>query len=216
MILDDRMIEGIIGRKIGMTELFKEDGTVLVCTVVNAGPCFVVDKRTGETNGYEAIQLGFEEAKPQRVRKPLAGHFRRGGVRPFKHVYEFRGDIEKYKTGDVVTAGIFKEGDIIDISGKSKGKGFSGVMKRHHFAGQPDSHGGMSHRKPGSIGQASYPARVWKGMKMPGQMGNKRVTMQGLQVAKVDPDNNLLIVKGSVPGPRGSVLLIRHTTKGRV
>lgn len=209
------MIQGIIGRKIGMTELFMEDGTVLVCTVVNAGPCFVVDKRTVEKNGYDSIQLGFEEVKPQRVRKPVAGHFKRAGVRPFKYLYEFKGDTEKYKAGDVVTAEIFKAGDIIDVSGKSKGKGFSGVMKRHGFAGQPDSHGGMSHRKPGSIGQASYPARVWKGMKMPGQMGNKSVAMQGLQVAKVDPDNNLLIVKGSVPGPRGGVLLIRHTTKGR-
>jgi large subunit ribosomal protein L3 len=209
------MIQGIIGRKIGMTELFMEDGTVLVCTVVNAGPCCVVDKRTVEKNGYDGIQLGFEEVKPQRVRKPVAGHFKRAGVRPFKYLYEFKGDIEKYKPGDVITAGIFKEGDIIDVSGKSKGKGFSGVMKRHGFAGQPDSHGGMSHRKPGSIGQASYPARVWKGMKMPGQMGNKSVAMQGLQIVKVDPDNNLLIVKGSVPGPRGGVLLIRHTTKGR-
>jgi large subunit ribosomal protein L3 len=209
------MIQGIIGRKIGMTELFMEDGTVLVCTVVNAGPCFVVDKRTVENNGYDSIQLGFEEVKPQRVRKPVAGHFKRAGVRPFKYLYEFKGDTEKYKTGDVITAGIFKAGDIIDVSGKSKGKGFSGVMKRHGFAGQPDSHGGMSHRKPGSIGQASYPARVWKGMKMPGQMGNRSVAMQGLQVAKVDPDKNLLIVKGSVPGPRGGVLLIRHTTKGR-
>ena len=209
------MIQGIIGRKIGMTELFMEDGTVLVCTVVNAGPCFVIDKRTVEKNGYDSIQLGFEEVKPQRVRKPVAGHFKRAGVRPFKYLYEFKGDTEKYKPGDVITAEIFKEGDIIDVSGKSKGKGFSGVMKRHGFAGQPDSHGGMSHRKPGSIGQASYPARVWKGMKMPGQMGNKSVAMQGLQVAKVDPDNNLLIVKGSVPGPRGGVLLIRHTTKGR-
>jgi large subunit ribosomal protein L3 len=209
------MIQGIIGRKVGMTELFMEDGTVVVCTVVNAGPCFVVDKRTVENNGYDSIQLGFEEVKPQRVRKPVAGHFKRAGVRPFKYIYEFKGDTEKYKAGDVVTAGIFKAGDIIDVSGKSKGKGFSGVMKRHGFAGQPDSHGGMSHRKPGSIGQASYPARVWKGMKMPGQMGNRNVAMQGLQVAKVDPDKNLLIVKGSVPGPRGGVLLIRHTTKGR-
>jgi large subunit ribosomal protein L3 len=209
------MIQGIIGRKIGMTELFMEDGTVLVCTVVNAGPCFVVDKRTVEKNGYNGIQLGFEEVKPQRVRKPVAGHFKKAGVRPFKYLYEFKGDVDKYKPGDLITAGIFKEGDVIDVSGKSKGKGFSGVMKRHGFAGQPDSHGGMSHRKPGSIGQASYPARVWKGMKMPGQMGNKSVAMQGLQVAKVDPDNNLLMVKGSVPGPRGGVLLIRHTTKGR-
>ncbi len=198
-----------------MTELFMEDGTVVVCTVVNAGPCFVVDKRTVENNGYESIQLGFEEVKPQRVRKPMAGHFKKAGVRPFKYLYEFKGDTEKYKAGDVITAGIFKAGDIIDVSGKSKGKGFSGVMKRHGFAGQPDSHGGMSHRKPGSIGQASYPARVWKGMKMPGQMGNKSVAMQGLQVAQVNPDKNLLIVKGSVPGPRGGVLLIKHSTKGR-
>lgn len=209
------MIQGIIGRKIGMTELFMENGTAVVCTVVNAGPCFVVDKRTVEKNGYDSIQLGFEEVKPQRVKKPVAGHFKRAGVPPFKYLYEFKGETDKYKPGDVVTAEIFKAGDIIDVSGKSKGKGFSGVMKRHGFAGQPDSHGGMSHRKPGSIGQASYPARVWKGMKMPGQMGNKSVAMQGLQVAKVNADSNLLIIKGSVPGPKGAVLLIRHTTKGR-
>jgi large subunit ribosomal protein L3 len=209
------MIQGIIGRKIGMTELFMEDGTVVVCTVVNAGPCFVVDRRTVEKNGYDSIQLGFEEVKPQRVRKPAAGHFRRAGVPPCKYLHEFKGETEKYKPGDVITAEIFKAGDIIDVSGKSKGKGFSGVMKRHGFAGQPDSHGGMSHRKPGSIGQASYPARVWKGMKMPGQMGNKNVAMQGLRVAKVNADDNLLIIKGSVPGPKGALLLIRHTTKGR-
>jgi large subunit ribosomal protein L3 len=209
------MIQGIIGRKIGMMELFMDDGTVAACTVVNAGPCFVVDTRTVEKNGYDSIQLGFEEVKPQRIRKPAAGHFKRAGVPPFKYLHEFKGEAEKYKAGDVITAEIFKAGDIIDVSGKSKGKGFSGVMKRHGFAGQPDSHGGMSHRKPGSIGQASYPARVWKGMKMPGQMGNKTVAMQGLRVARVNADNNLLIIKGSVPGPKGAVLLIRHTTKGR-
>ncbi len=209
------MIHGLIGRKIGMTELFMEDGSAVACTVINAGPCFVVDKRTVEKNGYDSVQLGYEELKPQRVKRPIAGHFKRAGVRPFRYLCEFKGDAEKYQPGDLVTAEIFKAGDIIDVSGKSKGKGFSGVMKRHGFAGQPDSHGGMSHRKPGSIGQASYPARVWKGMKMPGQLGNKTVAMQGLRVAKVDPDNNLLLVKGSVPGPRGSVLIIRHTTKGR-
>ncbi|MGH7793077.1 MAG: 50S ribosomal protein L3 [Thermodesulfobacteriota bacterium] len=212
------MIEGLIGRKIGMTELFLHDGTFVVATVIKAGPCFVVQKRNAEKDGYEAIQLGFEEVKPQRITKAILGHLKRAGTGPLRFLREFKvldGNIDDYRTGDLVQADIFKDGDIVDISGTSKGKGFAGVMKRHGFAGQPDSHGGMSHRKPGSIGQHSYPARVWRGMKMAGHMGAGRVTMQGVRVVKVDPEKDLLLVKGSVPGPNGGMVIIRHTTKGR-
>jgi large subunit ribosomal protein L3 len=212
------MIEGLIGRKIGMTELFLNDGTFVAATVIKAGPCFVVQKRNAERDGYKAVQLGFEEVKPQRIKKPILGHLRRAGTGPLRILREFKvldGNIDDYKTGDLVQADIFKDGDIVDISGTSKGKGFAGVMKRHGFAGQPDSHGGMSHRKPGSIGQHSYPARVWKGMRMAGHMGASRVTMQGIQVVKVDPERGLLVVKGSVPGPNGGVVIVRRTTRGR-
>jgi large subunit ribosomal protein L3 len=212
------MIEGLIGRKVGMTQMFLDDGTLLAVTVIKAGPCFVVQKKTSEKDGYEAIQIGFEEVKPQRATKPILGHFKKVGVPPLRFLKEFKvinGKADDYKSGDLVRVDIFKEGDIVDITGKSKGKGFAGVMKRHGFRGQPDSHGGMSHRKPGSIGQHSYPARVWKGLKMAGHMGAKRVTMQGLRVVKVDAEKNLIIVKGSVPGPDNGMVILKHTTRGR-
>ncbi|OGE20964.1 MAG: 50S ribosomal protein L3 [Candidatus Dadabacteria bacterium RBG_19FT_COMBO_40_33] len=213
------MIEGLIGRKVGMTEVFLEDGTLIAGTVIKAGPCFVVQKRSLERDGYEAIQIGFEEVKPHRETKALLGHFKKAGIPPVRILMEFevlKGKVDDYKSGDVIKADIFKEGDIIDISGTSKGKGFAGVMKRHGFSGQPDSHGGMSHRKPGSIGQHSYPARVWKGIKMPGHMGAERVTMQGLRVIKVETEKDIVLVKGSVPGPDGGLVILKHTTRGRV
>jgi len=212
------MIEGLIGRKVGMTQMFLDDGTLSAVTVIEAGPCFIVQKRTSEKDGYEAIQIGFEEAKPQRIRKPLLGHFKKAGIPPVRFLREFRilnGKADDYKPGEVIKADIFKKGDVVDVTGKSKGKGFAGVIKRHGFRGQPDSHGGMSHRKPGSIGQHSYPARVWKGIKMAGHMGAERVTMQGLRIVKVDPEKNLVIVKGSVPGPANSTVILKHTTRGR-
>ncbi len=212
------MIEGLIGRKVGMTELFLGDGTVVVGTIIKAGPCFVVQKRNMEKDGYEAVQLGFEELKTQRFTKPMIGHFKKSGVRPLRFLKEFKilsGKMDDYHAGDLVKADIFKDGDIVDVSGTSKGKGFAGVMKRHGFAGQPDSHGGMSHRKPGSIGQHSYPARVWKGIKMAGHMGAEKVTMQGVQVVMIDKEKDLLMVKGSVPGPDGGMVIIRHTRRGR-
>jgi len=213
------MIEGLIGRKVGMTELFLGDGTVVVDTIIKAGPCFVVQKRNMEKDGYEAVQLGFEELKTQRLTKPVMGHFKKAGMRPLRFLKEFRilsGKMDDYHTGDLVKTDIFKNGDIVDVSGTSKGKGFAGVMKRHGFAGQPDSHGGMSHRKPGSIGQHSYPARVWKGLKMAGHMGADRVTVQGAQVVMIDIERDLLMVKGSVPGPDGGMVVIRHTRRGRI
>ncbi|MCH7948858.1 MAG: 50S ribosomal protein L3 [Candidatus Dadabacteria bacterium] len=210
------MINGLIGKKIGMTEIFLDDGTVVVSTVIEAGPCFVVQKKTADKDGYEAVQIGFEGVKPQRVSKPLLGHFKKAGVPPLRHIIEFDPEGEDYNLGDTIDAGIFKEGDIVDVVGNSKGKGFSGTMKRHNFRGQPASHGGMAHRRPGGIGQASYPGKVWKGMKMPGQMGNERVTVQGISVVRVDAGKNVLIVKGSVPGPNGGTLIIKRTTKGRI
>ena len=210
------MINGLIGKKIGMTEIFLDDGTVVISTVIEAGPCYVVQKKSAAKDGYESVQIGFEEVKPQRVSKPMLGHFKKAGVPPLRHVIEFDPEGEEYNLGDTVDAGIFKEGDIVDVAGNSKGKGFSGTMKRHNFRGQPASHGGMAHRRPGGIGQASYPGKVWKGIKMAGQMGNERVSVQGVRVVRVDAENNVLIVKGSVPGPNGGTLIIKRTTKGRV
>lgn len=208
------MIEGLIGKKLGMTEIFLDDGTVVITTVVEAGPCFVLQKKTAEKDGYEALQLGFEELKAGRANKATLGHSKRSGTAPQRHVIEFRGGAEDYNEGDQIKADIFSEGDVVDVSGTSKGKGFSGTMKRHGFSGQPASHGGMAHRRPGGIGQASYPGKVWKGIKMAGQLGNEKVTVQGLKVVRVDPEKNLLLIKGSVPGPNGGILVIKNTTKG--
>lgn len=208
------MIEGIIGKKLGMTEYFLENGTAVVVTVIEAGPCFVVQKKTAGKDGYEALQIGFEEVKPQRVTKPMLGHFKKAGVSPLRHIAEFSAAEGDYKPGDQIKADVFKEGETVDVVGTSKGKGFAGAMKRHHFSGQPASHGGMAHRRPGGIGSNTYPARVWKGQRMPGHMGHERVTMQGLRVFKVDTDKNLIIIKGSVPGPRGGVVIIKRTSKG--
>lgn len=207
------MIEGIIGKKLGMTEIFTENGTAVVATVIEAGPCYVLQRKTADNDGYDAVQLGFEEAKPQRVIKPMMGHFKKAGVAPQKHIMEFAVSEGDYSPGDEIKADVFQEGETVDVVGTSKGKGFSGVMKRHNFRGQPESHGGMAHRRPGSIGQASYPAKVWKGIKMPGQLGNERVTVRNLSVFKVDTENNLIIVKGSVPGPSGGVVMIKRATK---
>lgn len=208
------MIEGILGKKLGMTEFFLENGTALIATVIEAGPCYVVQKKTADKDGYEALQIGFEEVKPQRVAKPMLGHFKKAGVAPLRHLAEFSAAEGEYKPGDQIKADVFKEGETVDIVGRSKGKGFAGAMKRHHFSGQPASHGGMAHRRVGGIGSASYPSRVWKGQKMPGHMGHGRVTMQGIQVFKVDNEQNLIIVKGSVPGPRGGLVIIKRTSKG--
>ena len=211
------MVDGLIGKKIGMTEYFLDDGTVVVGTVIEAGPCFVVQKKTEETDGYEAVQIGFIEAKPQRVSKPLLGHFKKAGTVPLKYLAEFgiKGD-EGHDEGEEVKVDIFSEGDRVDITGTSKGKGFSGTMKRHNFSGQPASHGGMAHRRPGSIGQASDPAKVWKGMRMAGHLGNEKVTVKGTKIVKVDVEKNIVIVKGSVPGPNGSIVTIKHNAKGRL
>ena len=210
------MINGLIGKKLGMTEFFLEDGTVVVSTVIEAGPCYVIQTKNADTDGYSSVQVGFEEVKPQRVSKPMLGHFKKAGVPPQRHLMEFDPEGEEYNLGDAIDVSIFNEGDVVDVVGNSKGKGFAGTMKRHNFAGQPASHGGMAHRRPGGIGQASYPGKVWKGIKMAGQMGNEKVTVQGLRVVKVDAEKNIILVKGSIPGPNGGTVVIKRTTKGRV
>lgn len=210
------MVEGLIGKKLGMTEFFLDNGTAVIGTVIEAGPCFVVQKKTEDKDGYEALQLGFGEVKPQRVSKPMLGHFKKAGVSPLKHLAEFSAKEGEYNPGDEIKADIFQEGETVDVVGTSKGKGFSGAMKRHNFSGQPASHGGMAHRRVGGIGQASYPAKVWKGIKMPGQLGNEKVAVQGLRVFKVDAERNMIVVSGSVPGPRGGLVIIKRTTKGRI
>ncbi|MGI9554067.1 MAG: 50S ribosomal protein L3 [Thermodesulfobacteriota bacterium] len=209
------MIQGIIGKKIGMTQLFDEESLMVVATLIEAGPCYVVSKKTTDKDGYEALQLGFSEGKPQRYNKAMTGHFKKSKVPPLKIMKEFKVEkVEDYNPGDEIKADIFNSGDVIDITGVSKGKGFSGTMKRHGFSGGPNSHGGMAHRGPGSIGQASYPGRVFKGIKMSGRMGGENVTVQGVRVVSVDPEKNLIVVKGSIPGPNGGTVLLKRTSKG--
>jgi len=205
------MVTGLIGKKVGMTQLFAADGTVQPATVLRAGPCVVVQAKTVESDGYEAVQLGFVEAKPTKENKPSQGHFKKAGVPATRVRRELKltagGD--PLKAGDQVNVSMFADGDRVDVIGTSRGKGFQGVVKRHHFAGGGGSHGSMHHRAPGSIGQSSYPSRVLKGMRMGGHMGAARVTVRNLKVIRVDPENNLLLVEGSVPGGPNGILMIR-------
>jgi large subunit ribosomal protein L3 len=206
------MVNGIIGKKLGMTQLFLEDGSVTPVTVIKAGPCIVVQKKTVNTDGYDAVQLGLVEEKPPRhVNKPTEGHFKRAGVPPTRVLREVRIEPsdEATSVGDKILVDMFTEDDLIEVIGKSKGKGFAGVVKRHGFAGGVATHGSMFHRAPGGIGASAYPSRVIKGTKMPGQMGNVRITVKNLRVAAVDTENNLLMIRGAVPGPDGSYLLIK-------
>ncbi|MCJ7587629.1 MAG: 50S ribosomal protein L3 [Candidatus Aminicenantes bacterium] len=204
------MVEGLIGKKIGMTQTFDLQGNVIPVTVIKAGPCMVVQKKTKDKDGYEAVQLGFVEDKGlKKATKPRIGHFKKSGIPPVRVLREFRFAAQAaIKEGDQVLVDIFKEGDKVLVVGTSKGKGFAGVVKRHHFRGGGASHGSMFHRAPGSIGASSYPSRVMKGMRMGGHMGQDRVTVQGLEVVRTDPEQNLLVVKGAVPGARGGYLLI--------
>lgn len=208
------MIQGIIGKKIGMTQAFDEESVMVIGTLIEAGPCYVVSKKSKDRDGYDAVQLGFQEDKPQRFNKAKAGLFNKSKVPNLKILKEFRADDDEYNEGDIVKADIFNSGDVLDITGVSKGKGFAGTMKRYNFHGQPMSHGGMAHRRQGSIGQASYPGRVWKGIKMPGRMGGVNSTIQGVKVVTVDAEKNLLFVKGSIPGPNGGTVILKRTTKG--
>jgi large subunit ribosomal protein L3 len=210
------MINGIIGRKVGMTQLFAEDGTVTPVTVIKAGPCVVVQKKTsGGRDGYNAVQLGLVEDKPikaKNVTKPLQGHFEKtgGGIPPTRILREVRMDAEpEANIGDQILVDQFADGDKIEVMGKSKGRGFAGTIKRHNFSRGPESHGSMNVRAPGSIGQSAYPSRVIKGTRSSGHMGDARVTIKGLTVAKVDVENHLLMVRGAVPGANGSLVIVK-------
>src|ERR687896_1470824 len=204
------MVNAIIGRKVGMTQLFAEDGSVVPATVIKAGPCVVVQRKTAANDGYESVQLGLVDGKAPKARKPLAGHYKKANVPPTRVLREVKltkdGDP---KVGDQVLVTIFENGERVDIIGTSRGKGFQGVVKRHHFAGGAATHGSMFHRAPGSIGASSFPSRVVKGMRMAGHMGSDRVTVRNLKVLRVDADNNLLLVEGAVPGGPNSVVVIR-------
>ena len=196
---------GLIGKKIGMTSVFSADGKNVPCTVIEVGPCVVTQVKTVETDGYEALQLGFVEKKDKHTTKPEAGHFKKAGVAPQRFLAEFKGFDGDHKAGDTITVDLFNDVEFVDVQGTSKGKGFQGVVKRHGFGGVGQKTHGQDDRlrAPGSIGACSYPAKVFKGMRMAGQMGNQRCTVQNLQVIKILPENNLLVVKGSVPGCKG-------------
>ena len=210
------MKKGLIGKKIGMTQIFNEEGKVIPVTVIEAGPCVVSQVKTEETDGYNSIQLGFGAIKESKVNKPERGHFTKANIAPARYLREFRVDsIEDVKVGDELKADIFMAGDKIDIQGTSKGKGFQGVIKRHGQHRGPMGHGSMYHRRPGSMGSTSTPGRVVKGKKLPGHMGAETVTIQNLEVIKVDLDKNIILVKGSVPGAKGSILKIKSSVKAK-
>lgn len=203
-------MQGLLGKKIGMTRFFDETGMPKSATVIEAGPCKVVQIKTREKDGYNAVQLGFQDQIEKRVNKPLLGHFKQAGAGPQKILKEFRDFDGEVKKGDELSVDIFSAGDRVNIIGMSKGKGFAGVVKRHNFSGGPKTHGQSDrHRAPGSIGQSAYPKRVFKGMKMAGRLGNDRVTLRHLRVLKVIPEKNMLLVEGSVPGARNSIVEIR-------
>ncbi len=206
----------IIGRKVGMTQIFDEKGLVIPVTVIEAGPCPVVQIKTVETDGYDAVQLGFGTIKENKVNKPDNGHFKKVGVKAVKHLREFRACQEclaEVKVGDEIKVDAFETGEKVDVQGITKGKGFQGVIKRHGQSRGPMGHGSMYHRRPGSMGSTSTPGRVFKGKKLPGHMGVEKVTVQNLEIVKVDLDKNAILIKGSVPGNKGSILKIRKTVK---
>jgi len=215
------MINGIIGRKLGMTQLFAPDGTVTPVTVIKAGPCVVVQKKSaGGPDGYDAVQLGLVEDKPIRLKRvtlPMRGHFEKtgGGVPPTRVLKELRLDASaaEANVGDKVLVDLFADGDLVEVIGRSKGRGFAGTVKRHHFNRGPESHGSMNVRAPGSIGASAYPSRVVPGMRSSGHMGDARITTKGLTVARVDAENNLLMIRGAVPGPNGGVVVIKKAVK---
>ncbi len=208
------MKKGIIGKKVGMTQIFDEIGKVVPVTVIEAGPCTVAQVKTVETDGYDAVQLGFGDVKLNKVIKPINGHFAKANLTPKKHLREFKlENVSDYKVGDELKANVFEIGEKVDIQGKTKGKGFQGVIKRHGQHRGPMGHGSMYHRRPGSMGSTSTPGRVFKGKKLPGHMGVQTVTIQNLEVVRVDLDKNVILVKGSVPGPKGAILKIKSSVK---
>src|SRR2546429_4975372 len=217
------MINGIIGKKVGMTKIFAPDGTVTPVTVIKAGPCVVVQKKSaGGKDGYDAVQVGLVEERPiklKTVTKPMRGHFEKpgGGIPPTRFLKEFRlaASDEATNVGDKILVDQFSDGDIVDVVGKSKGRGFAGTIKRHNFNRGPETHGSMNVRAPGSIGASAYPSRVVKGMRSSGHMGDARVTIKGLTVARVDAENNLLMIRGAVPGANGSVVIVKKAARQR-
>lgn len=208
------MKKAIIAKKIGMTQIFAENGTLIPVTVLQAGPCVVAQKKTIENDGYEALQLGFGEIKDKKVTSPMKGHFAKAGVEAKKVLKEFKFEnISEYEVGSEISVSIFENGDKVDVSGISKGKGFQGAIKRHNQHRGPMSHGSKYHRGVGSLSSATTPGRVKKGKKMPGHMGAEKVTIQNLEIVRVDADKNLLLIKGAVPGNKGSVLMIKESVK---
>ncbi len=209
------MAKGILGKKVGMTQVFNAAGRLIPVTVVEAGPCMVVQKKTEDKEGYSAVQLGFGEKKAKRTSQPMKGHFAKAGVSPLRFVQEIRispEEADQYQVGEAVNVSMFKEGEIVDVVGTSKGKGFAGVIKRYNFHRGPMGHGSMYHRRPGSLG-ATGPARVFKGRRMPGRLGGHRVTVKGLEIIKVDPEKNLLLIKGAVPGRNGAFVQVNNSVK---
>ena len=209
------MKKALLGKKVGMTQIFDENGKVIPVTVIEAGPCTVVQVKTKDADGYEAVQLGFGEVKAKKVTKPAAGHFKKANVEPKKHLREFRLEEISYNVGDELKADVFTAGESVDITGTTKGKGFQGVIKRHGQSRGPMGHGSMYHRRPGSMGPTSTPGRVFKGKKLPGHMGMQQVTIQNLEIVSVDLDKNVILVKGSVPGNKGAILKIKDSVKSK-
>ncbi len=211
-------VNGILGIKLGMAQVFADDGSAVPCTVLQAGPCVVVQRRTKQKDGYDAVQLGLVEfIKPQRITKPMAGHFKKANVAPMRLLGEIRlsDSAEETKVGDRVLVDGFQPGEYVDVTGVSKGKGFQGGVKRWHYRGGDATHGSMFHRAPGGIGASSFPSRVWPGQHFPGHMGHQRVTIKNLRVEKVDTDENLLLVRGAVPGPTGAYIMIRKAEQAK-
>ncbi|KAF0123749.1 MAG: large subunit ribosomal protein L3 [bacterium] len=210
------MTRGIIGRKLGMTQVYSQEGDVLPVTVIEAGPCAVVQKKTLGNDGYNALQLGFSQKKKNKINKPLEGHLKKHKASLYSYLKEFKVEkVDDYQEGEKITVDAFNAGDFVDVTGISKGKGFAGVVKRWGFKGGPGAHGSMFHRAPGSIGASAYPSRVFKGRKMPGRLGGDRVTVQNIKVIEVMPDENLILLKGAIPGSRNGVVIIRSSIKKR-
>lgn len=214
--MSENEIKGLLGTKLGMTQIFDEQNRVIPVTVVEAGPCVVTQIRTMEKDGYSAIQIAYGEIDPRKVNKPQAGHFKKAGVTPRRHVVELRmADTSAYEVGQDITVELFQDVEYVDVTGTSKGKGFAGGMKRHGFAGQGAAHGNQaSHRRVGGIGACATPGRIFKGKRMAGRMGSDRVTTQNLKIQKIDADANLLVIKGAIPGNRGGIVTVKTAVKG--
>ena len=207
-------MKNMIGRKIGMTQIFQEDGSVIPVTVLEAGPIVVTQKKTVESDGYNAIQVGFAKIKEQRMNKPMKGHFNKANLELKKYLKEFRVDnVEEFEIGQEIKADTFAAGDLVDVTGTSKGKGTQGVIKRHGFSRGRETHGSHFHRRPGGLSAGTYPGRVFKGHRMGGRMGNEKVTVQNLEIVRVDAEKNLILIKGAVPGPKKGIIIVKQTVK---